>query len=100
MGAARIAEGQVGAGGAEAMEHAVILPDRTVFLTIPLERAKARRGETPDRIESEGDEFVATVDDAYRQLAAIFANRFLVVDGSEEPERIASMIRGQLRDLS
>src|SRR2546422_123628 len=77
-----------------------LLPDRTFLITLPLEQAKERRGERPDRIESEGDEFVAAVDSAYRELAGIFANRVVVLDGTQEPERLATTIREQLRDLS
>ncbi|TMJ96709.1 MAG: dTMP kinase [Actinobacteria bacterium] len=77
-----------------------LLPDRTFLITLPLEQARERRGDRPDRIESEGDEFVAAVDSAYRELAGIFANRVVVLDGTQDPERLATTIREQLRDLS
>ena len=77
-----------------------LLPDRTFLLLVPLEQAARRRGEEPDRIEREGDDFVARVDSAYRELAAIFAQRIVTVDGMQPPAELAKLIRGQLRDVS
>jgi dTMP kinase len=76
-----------------------LLPDRTFLLLVPLDDAKMRRGRNPDRIESEGDEFVALVDRAYRDLAGIFAGRIVTVDATKPPQEVAKEIRGQLRDL-
>jgi dTMP kinase len=76
-----------------------LLPDRTFLLVLPLEDAAGRRNPDPDRIEREGREFVEHVDRAYRDLARIFAERVVVVDGSRNPEDIAEDIRGQLRDV-
>jgi dTMP kinase len=77
-----------------------LLPDRTFLLLVPLDQAATRRGAQPDRIEREGDEFVALVDSAYRELADIFAQRIVTVDGTQPKAEIAKAIRGQLRDLS
>jgi dTMP kinase len=77
-----------------------LLPDRTFLLLVPLEQAARRRGDEPDRIEREGDDFVARVDGAYRELAAIFAQRIVTVDGTQPPAELAKVIRGQLRDGS
>jgi dTMP kinase len=77
-----------------------LLPDRTFLILVPLEQAGLRRGDAPDRIEREGDEFVARVESAYRELAAIFAQRIVTVDGSRPPAEVAKEIREQLRDLS
>lgn len=76
-----------------------LLPDRTFLMLVPLEQARGRRSRNPDRIESEGEEFVALVDRAYRDLAGIFAERIVTVDGTKPPEEVAKEIRGQLRDL-
>jgi dTMP kinase len=76
-----------------------LLPDRTFLILVPLEKAAQRRGAEPDRIESEGDEFVTLVDRAYRDLADIFAQRIITVDGAKPAGEIADEIRGQLRDL-
>jgi dTMP kinase len=76
-----------------------LLPDRTFLLLVPLEQATQRRSRNPDRIESEGEEFVALVDRAYRDLAGIFAGRIVTVDATKPPEEVAKEIRGHLRDL-
>jgi dTMP kinase len=77
-----------------------LLPDRTFFIAVPLDQAVLRRGNAPDRIEREGDDFVALVESAYRELAGIFAQRIVTVDGDRSPEEIAKGIREELRDLS
>jgi dTMP kinase len=77
-----------------------LLPDRTFLLVVPPEQAAERRQREPDRIEREGDEFVANVDRAYRELAEVFGQRIVVVDGTQPQEEVAELIRGQLRDLS
>ena len=78
---------------------ASLLPDRTFLLVVPAEVAAQRRGSSADRIESEGDEFAAEVDRAYRQIAEIFSQRVVVVDGTAKPEALAEEIHGHLRDL-
>jgi dTMP kinase len=77
-----------------------LLPDRTFLIQVPLDQAARQRGDDPDRIEREGDDFVARVDSAYRDLAGIFAQRIVTVDGSQPAAEVADFIRGQLRDLS
>jgi dTMP kinase len=76
-----------------------LLPDRTFLILVPLEQAARQRGDDPDRIERECDDFAARVESAYRDLAGIFAQRIVTVDGSQPPEEVAKLIRGQLRDL-
>jgi dTMP kinase len=77
-----------------------VLPDRTFLILVPLDQAAGRRGNEPDRIEREGDDFIERVDRAYRELAGIFAQRIVTVDGTQPPGDVAKFIRGQLRDLS
>ena len=77
-----------------------LFPDRTFVLVVPIEEAVRRRGENPDRIEGEGREFLEAVDRAYHELADMFAQRVVLLDGTESPESLARLIRGQLRDLS
>jgi dTMP kinase len=77
-----------------------ILPDRTFLIAVPPEEAAARKDGEPDRIEREGQGFAEEVDRAYRELARIFAQRVVVVDGTQNPEDIAEAIHGQLRDVS
>jgi dTMP kinase len=77
-----------------------LLPDRTFLVVVPVEDAERRKDTEPDRIEREGSEFVAQVDRAYQELAQIFAQRVVVVDGTRSPVDVAKLIRGQLRDVS
>jgi dTMP kinase len=77
-----------------------LLPDRTFLIDIPIEEAVRRRGPRPDRIEREGQGFAAQVDQAYRELAQVFAQRITLVDGTQPAEEVARLIRGQLRDVS
>ena len=76
-----------------------VLPDRTILVLVDPETARART-RASDRIEREGAEFHAAVDDAYRALAAMFPNRIVTVDGTTQPKELGQEIRGRLRDLS
>lgn len=77
-----------------------LLPDRTFFLLLPPQEAATRLPDERDRIEREGPEFTGEVDRAYRHLAEMFRERVVSVDATHPPDTLASMIRGQLRDLS
>jgi dTMP kinase len=81
--------------------HAVrgVLPDRTFLVEVDPEVARART-DPSDRIEREGDDFARAVDEAYRQLAAMFPNRIVTVDGSQPPVALAREIHGLVRELS
>ena len=81
-----------------AVDH--LLPDRTFLLLVPVEEALLRRETARDRIEREGDEFVAAVDRAYRDLAEAFPDRLVRLDGSRPPEEVARTVRADLRHLS
>ena len=74
-----------------------LLPDRTFLLTLPVDEAVRRSTRRPDRIEREGLAFLARVDRAYREIAARFPERIVVVDALEAPASIAELIRGELR---
>jgi dTMP kinase len=76
-----------------------VLPDRTILLLLDPDESAQRAGET-DRIEREGGEFRRRVDAAYRDLAEMFPRRILKADGTQPAEKLATLIRGQLRDLS
>ncbi len=77
-----------------------LLPDRTFVLLVPLEEATRRRGSDSDRLERAGLEFAEFVDRAYQDLAQVFPTRIVCADGTQPPEELARLIRGQLRDLS
>jgi dTMP kinase len=76
-----------------------LLPDTTFLVLVDPEVAR-RRGSASDRIEREGDDFARAVDGAYRQLAAMFPNRIVIVDGSQPPAELAREIHGRVRELS
>jgi dTMP kinase len=77
-----------------------LLPDRTFFLAISPEDTTGRKDAEPDRIEREGDEFAAIVDQGYRELAAIFAKRVVTIDATMPASDISREVRGELRDLA
>jgi dTMP kinase len=74
-----------------------LLPDRTIHVELDVATALARVEGTRDRIERAGAEFWPRVVDAYRELAARFPERFVVVDGARGADEIAEEIREQLR---
>src|SRR3954447_857691 len=65
-----------------------LLPELTFFLALDPETAAERASRKPDRIEREGIDFMRTVDEAYRELAAIFAQRIVVLDGKKPPHAL------------
>ena len=76
-----------------------LLPDVTFLLLLDPGVAIGRQAE-PDRLEREGLELQAKVDAAYRELAARFAERIVVIDAARAPDEIAREVRERLRDRS
>ncbi|MBD0329599.1 MAG: dTMP kinase [Thermoleophilia bacterium] len=77
-----------------------LLPDRTFLLLIDPVEARRRAGAEGDRIEREGSAFQHAVDRGYRDLADRFRERVVAVDAARAPGAIASIVRGELRDLA
>jgi dTMP kinase len=77
-----------------------LLPDRTFLLVLDPAEAARRQGTAGDRIERAGDDFRARVDEAYRELAALFPRRIVSVDARQSAEQIAMVIRERIRDIS
>jgi len=77
-----------------------ILPDVTFLLVVDPDEAKRRSGPPGDRIEREGDAFLRQVDQAYRELAGIFAGRIATVDSSRPVDEVAKEVRDRLPGLS
>jgi dTMP kinase len=73
-----------------------VLPDVTFLISLDPEEA-ARRGGQTDRLEREGIDFRTRVDAAYRELAANFPNRIVVLDGTLTPEQLADEILERVR---
>ena len=75
-----------------------IAPDLTFLVDVPVEVSHARllaRGRA-DRLEREGPEFHARVREGYLWLARRFANRFVVLDGTQPPEVLAALAAAEL----
>jgi dTMP kinase len=77
-----------------------LMPDHTILIDIESSGAVARMSEERDRIEREDDGFHARAADGYRQLAARFPERYVIVDGTVAPELIAEEIYGAVRRYS
>jgi dTMP kinase len=76
-----------------------LLPDRTFLVLLDPDEAQRRGAGTPDRIEREGGGFMRRVDEGYRTLAAIFAQRIVALDGTRAPDEIAEEVREHVRPL-
>jgi dTMP kinase len=74
-----------------------VMPDRTFLLDVSVGAALERGGEQPDRIEREGRAFLEQVGRAYHEVARLFPERILVVDGGPDADAISRRIRGDLR---
>ena len=77
-----------------------ILPDVTFLLLVDPAEAAKRSGSASDRIEREGEEFLRSVDQAYRELGSIFGARIVTIDGARSPDEIAKEVRDELPGLS
>jgi dTMP kinase len=73
-----------------------LLPDRTFVLAVPPRTSSARVGATPDRIEREDAGFHERVAAGYEQLASLFPDRVVVLDGTLDPDALAARIHGEL----
>jgi dTMP kinase len=77
-----------------------ILPDRTYLLVVNAEEAARRRGDPGDRIEREDDSFRKRVAEAYDELAAVFPQRIVTIDGMRPAGEIGREILDELRQHS
>jgi dTMP kinase len=69
-------------------------PDLVVLLDLPLDVAKQRLGGARlDRIESEGDDFLARAQVGFRELAAGDPVHWRVVDASGTVDEVAALVR-------
>jgi dTMP kinase len=74
-----------------------ILPDVTFLLLVDVDEALARSAGARDRIEREGDGFMSLVDNGYRQLAGLFPQRVVAIEGSRPAQEIAGEVREHVR---
>jgi dTMP kinase len=70
-----------------------LFPDLVILLHIEPELGLARSGEVPDRMEREGQAFLAKVADAYLRIAEEHPERFVVIDAAREPAVVFDDVR-------
>ncbi len=73
-----------------------LMPDRTFLLQIDPADVPNRLGGNHDRLEREGDAFRALAASAYRDLAARFPERIVVLDGTRDAEDLAEYVYREL----
>jgi dTMP kinase len=73
------------------------VPERTFVLTVDAGTSLGRVGARPDRIERAAAEFHQQVAAAYEQLAALFPERVVLLDGTLDADTIAERIQDELR---
>ncbi|WP_374967995.1 dTMP kinase [Terrabacter sp. BE26] len=69
-----------------------LLPDLTIVLDVSPEVGRERRGDAPDRLESEADAFHGAVRRGYLELAASDPERYLVLDAAQSVERLHAAV--------
>jgi dTMP kinase len=76
--------------------------DLTLLLRVDPATGRARqqgRGEAPDRLEREAEEFFRAIADSYDELAAGAPERIRVLDGSAPPEDVLAAALYEIRPL-
>src|SRR5262249_33926459 len=74
-----------------------LLPDRTFLLDLDPGQVPARIQRHFDRLEREGDDFRARTASGYRELAARFPERIVVLDATRPADELAEEVYGALR---
>ena len=74
-----------------------LMPDRTFLLALDVADLPGRLRREQDRLEREADDFHARAASGYRELAARFPDRIVVLDGTLPAETIAEEVYGALR---
>ncbi|HTI33606.1 MAG TPA: dTMP kinase [Miltoncostaea sp.] len=75
------------------------LPDRSLVIDVPIALATSRRCATPDRIEAEGDGFLARVAAGYHELAGMYPDRVRLVDGTGTPDEVHARVLDAVDDI-
>jgi len=75
------------------------VPDRTFVLAVDPTRSLERVSGSPDRIEREDGAFHEKVAAGYQQLASLFPERIVVLDGALAPDELAERILDDIRRL-
>jgi dTMP kinase len=77
-------------------------PDRTLLLRLAPAEGRARqadRGEAPDRLEREGEDFFAAIAAAYEELALGEPVRVRAIDAAQPPDAVLAEALAALADL-
>ncbi len=70
-----------------------LVPDLTVLLDVSAQQGRVRRGQVHDRLEREADDFHDRVRQGFLDLAAREPERYLVLDGHGDADRLAEQVR-------
>ncbi|KMM46088.1 thymidylate kinase [Cellulomonas sp. A375-1] len=76
-----------------------LLPAVTVLLDVDPDLGRARLTGSPDRLESAGDEFHRRTRQAFLDRAAAEPGRWLVLDGTGDPDSLAQAVRTRVAPL-
>ena len=76
-----------------------LVPVLTVIVDITAAEGRRRRGDTHDRLESEADAFHEAIRQHFLTMAAEQPNRYLVLDGTEPPERLHEQVMARLEAM-
>lgn len=76
-----------------------LVPDITFLIDCDPSVSSGRISSSPDRLESEGLHFMRKVRDGFLQLSSKYQNRFVVIDGGKEIEKIAKQISETIKDM-
>ena len=76
-----------------------LVPALTVVVDISAEEGRRRRGATHDRLESEADAFHEAIRQHFLSMAAGHPERYLVLDGTEPPERLHDQVLDRLEAM-
>ena len=76
-----------------------LVPDLTVLLDVPARVGRGRLNGPADRLESEPEAFHEAVREAFRELADRSPHRYVVVDATGDPDKVAAAVRDAVRPL-
>jgi dTMP kinase len=74
-----------------------LMPDRTFLLALDVAHLSERLPREHDRLERESDDFHARAEAGYRELAARFPERIVVLDATLPADTLAEEVYGALR---
>jgi len=83
----------------EGWVHGDLQPDLTLLFDVPPEIAAARlaSARTADRFEQEQTQFFARVREVYASRAGRYAERFIVIDGTQDEKTVRQALKGGLQ---